>query len=275
LEFDDNDVWALNYIAYAYYYNEEFILAKENFQKLLSFEVKDKVIKRYLKNIEVQLKKKHVRKIKFNKENLVLEEIVKREIKKVNWSYTKYIVYEIIPIFIKVVASIIVLSIVSSGMRYHSEHKGMENSNYSRTYEDKSYMSQETFFYSHNNVKITMCVNNIKSIKYYKLTKPFNNKVIFSEKELDENGLRDKVESQLKLGVSGKNIIIFSDSKCNDNTISENGEYKLDGLITLFDKEIGEKIRNEYDSDYNELTWVRIGFVDASKAATKKPIKKK
>lgn len=277
LDYDSNDIWALNYIAYAYYYNDDFIMAKENFQKLLCFEVKSAIIKKYLKNIETQLKGKYVRKIKFDKENLILEEIVKREIKKINWTYIKYRANESIPGISKFVLRIIILWFVIFASRYNSEHKGRNDSNYknsNKTYEDTNKESKnnvtELRFKYQNNKKILINLSNVKPIKYYKISEPFENKNIFSDSELDEKGLRDKVESQLYIGTSKENVIIFADSKCSDKTIDGNGKYKVHGIIIHINKEIIDKIKKEYASDYQNVTWIETGFIDASQATIDK-----
>ncbi len=112
-----------------------------------------------------------------------------------------------------------------------------------------------------------MNLNNVKATNYYKISEIYENRSIFSYKELEEKGLRDKVESQLYAGSTKENVVIFADSKCSDKTINENGGYKISGAVCAIDEEIGNEIMKENAPDYQGLDWIFNGFIDASQSA--------
>lgn len=252
---------AINYIAYCYYYNDDLIMAKENFKRLLSFDEKNRIIKKYLKNIEAQLEGKNVRKIRFDKDNL-MKFTAKKENKtkktpiregRSNKEFNYIIKY-----LIRAIVIFIILFVVRHPWGDKDHRKTYEN-----THKVNKINTMEQIFNS-NTGNMAMHLSNVKPIKYYKISEPFENKIIFSDSELDEKGLRDKVESQLYIGTSKENLIIFADSKFSDRTSDENGSYFIWGYIYRIDKKIGDKIKEEYDSDYQGLDWIDNGFIDAS-----------
>ncbi|WP_271814437.1 J domain-containing protein [Clostridium beijerinckii] len=282
---------ALNYIACAYYYNEDFIMAKEYFQKLLCLDENNKIIKNYLKNIEAQLAGKHVRKIIFNRDNLIIEESKKgtNTGKESNMKSRskRDMVYNI-----KYAARIIVIIVILFGVRHSIGFKN--SSNYNNTQNNKTYENinkdnkkvendenknkqavksfEKSILDSKKNSNVTIDLYNVKATKYYKTSEPFGNKSIFSDIELQKKGLRDKVESQLYIGSTKENVVIFSDAKCNDKTIDKNGGYRIYGAVCAIDEEIGNEIKNENISDYAGVDWISNAFLDASQ--TKKNSKK-
>lgn len=278
LSYNNNDKLALNDIAYSYYYNDDLIMAKENFQKLLCFDENNKTIKKYLKNIEARLEGKHVRKLIFDRDNIIVDEVVKKEINtekksNMNGKSNGDMTYNI-----KYVIRVIVIFIMFFGLRHSSGYKNSVN--YNNTQNNKTYENEnknkeninnfeKTILDPKKNSNITMNLNNVKATKYYKISEPFENKSIFLEQELEGKGLCDKVESQLYVGSTKNNVVIFADSKCNDKTINKNGGYMIGGTMCPIDEEIGDKIKKEYASDYQGFDWISNGFIDASKAAKK------
>ena len=271
LYYYNNDKLALKYIAYCYYYNDDLIMAKENFRRLLSFDEKSKVIKKYLKNIEAQLEGKHVRKVRFDKDTLMKEEVVKKEIKTSKTFNKKIKIHRIIFNIIRYVFIYMIMLIVLIALAYVVFYIDtavrLRNTQNNKTYEDKNRENNinimEQIFNS-NTGNMAMHLSNVKPIKYYKISETFENRIVFSDIELDKKGLRDKVESQLYIGTSKENLIIFADSKFSDRTINENGSYFISGAICRIDTKIGDKIKEEYASDYQGLDWVDNGFIDAS-----------
>ncbi|WP_238917463.1 tetratricopeptide repeat protein [Clostridium sp. YIM B02555] len=81
LSCNKNDKLALDYTAFCYYYSDDLVKAKEYFTRVLSFDENNEIVKEYIKNIEAQLHGEQVKKIKFNKNNLIEEAVVKKEIK--------------------------------------------------------------------------------------------------------------------------------------------------------------------------------------------------
>ena len=115
------------------------------------------------------------------------------------------------------------------------------------------------------NNTVSMDLHNVKQIKYYKISEPFKNRSIFSKGEIDQNGLWDKVESQVCIGATNDTVVIFADSKCNDNTIKKDGEYRVGGKMCPMNEKIGYNIMKAYESDYQGIEWISNGFIDASK----------
>lgn len=271
LSYYNKDKLALKYIAYCYYYDDDLIMAKENFRRLLSFDEKNRIIKKYLKNIEAQLEGKHVRKIRFDKDSLMKEEVVTREVNAQKTSNEKSkinkIILGIIKFVIRCIIRLIVIIILAYIVFYIEEIVRLRYSPNSKTYENTHKVNKintmEQIFNS-NTGNMAMHLSNVKPIKYYKISEPFENKIIFSDSELDEKGLRGKVESQLYIGISKENLIIFADSKFSDRTINENGSYFISGAICHIDKEIGDKIKEEYASDYQGIYLIVNGFIDVS-----------
>ncbi|BCZ45754.1 hypothetical protein psyc5s11_18210 [Clostridium gelidum] len=273
LSYNNNDKLALNHIAYCYYYNDDLIMARENFEKLLYIDRNNKTIKKYLKNIEAILKGKHVIKIRFNKDNFMVEEIVKKEIttKKISNKKSK-----IISTIIKYVISCIIICIVS-GLNYiYSVNVDNSNSQNKKKCEDNNKENKIDIKKQilDSKMKIYMAENlsNVKPIEYYKMSEPFENRIIFSDSELDEKGLRDKVLSQIYIGTSesGKYLYIFANPKLSDKTIDKKGKYEINGDMCYIDKEIGDRIKEEYASDYSGYDFIDNGFIDSSSAASTK-----
>jgi len=277
LSYNNNDKLALNHIAYCYYYNDDLIMARENFEKLLYFDQNNKTIKKFLKNIEAILKGKHVRKIRFNKDNLMVEEKVNIEFK------TKQIPN--VKINIRTIRSVIIIICVGFSIISGHAFKDKDSVNYSYTKnnkvdEDKNKEAKIDFMKqlldSKKKVYMTPNLSNVKPIKYYKISEPFENRIIFSDRELDEKGLRDKVLSEIYIGTSesDKYLYIFANPKLSDKTIDKNAEYKINGDMCYIDKEIGEKIKEEYASDYSGYYFIYNGFIDSSSSASTKTQKK-
>ena len=260
LSYYNKDKLALKYIAYCYYYNDDLIMSKENFRRLLIFDEKNRITKKYLKNIEAQLKGKYVRKIKFDKDEL-MKLTAKKEIETEKTSIregrsNKEFIY-----IIKYLTRAIVIFIILFVIRHPWGDKD-HSKTYENTHKVNKINTMEQIFNS-NTGNMAMHLSNVKPIKYYKISEPFENKIIFSDSELDEKGLRGKVESQLYIGISKENLIIFADSKFSDRTISENGSYFISGAICHIDKDIGDKIKEEYASDYQGIYLIVNGFIDA------------
>lgn len=70
------------------------------------------IIKKYLKNIEAQLEGKNVRKIRLNKDNLMVVEVVKKEIKTKKTSDGKSKIHKIMSFIIKHVIRCIIIYIL-------------------------------------------------------------------------------------------------------------------------------------------------------------------
>lgn len=81
LSFNKNDELALDYTAFCYYYSNDLIKAKECFTRLLFFDENNEIVKEYIKNIAAQFQGEHVKEIRFNKNNLIADVVVKKEIK--------------------------------------------------------------------------------------------------------------------------------------------------------------------------------------------------
>ncbi|WP_297427752.1 J domain-containing protein [Clostridium sp.] len=280
---NNNDKLALRHLAYCYYYNNDLISARENFQKLLYFDENNKTIKKYLKNIEAQLVGKHVRKILFDKDTLVKEEVAKEKnvVKKLTIK-ERIRVNKIL--IIKQLSKIIILYVMFYGLRHLTIVKNPTNYNNTKsniTYENKSKENkndenknkealknfEKSILDPKNNHNIGMDLNNVKATKYYKISQPFENRSIFSDIELEEKRLRDKVESQLYVGSTKVNVVIFADPKCSDKTIDENGKYMIHGVVCPIDEEIVNKIMDELAPDYQGFDWISNGFIDASQTA--------
>ncbi|BCZ45711.1 hypothetical protein psyc5s11_17780 [Clostridium gelidum] len=277
LSYNNNDKLALNHIAYCYYYNDDLIMARENFQKLIYLYDNNKTIKKYLKNIESQLEGKNVRKIRFDKDNLMAEEVVKKEIK------TKEIYIEKQqnkPLNTRgIIRGIICLIMIISALGRISANKDQAESNYNKankSYEDKKKVvdnnniftkvySVTGFLDTEFNTNIRISLSNVKPIEYYKISEPFENRVIFSESELDQKGLRGKVESQLYIGLlNNYNIFMFADSKFSNKAIDKNGIYEVKGSKYGTQDDAFDMIEKKYMSYYSGYIWVGNGFVDAS-----------
>lgn len=278
LFYNSYDKLALNYSAYCYYYNDDLIMARENFEKLLYFDQNNKTIKKFLKNIEAQLKGKHIRKIRFNKDNLMVEEIVKKEIKTRKVFNEKREIEENNPLSITsgikgIISIMVILSLI--GRAFGHLNSAVHNTtNNNKTYEDKvnnnniiftKVNTVSGFLNTEFDTNIRMSLSNVKPIKYYKISEPFENRVIFSESELDQKGLRNKVENQLYIGfLNNVNIFFFVDPKCSDKTIDKNGRYEVKGSKVGTFNAIFDMIEKEYISTYKNYNWVSNGFIDAS-----------
>jgi hypothetical protein len=110
----------------------------------------------------------------------------------------------------------------------------------------------------------------VKPIKYYKVSVTFGDRNILSEEELDKNGLRDKVISQLYIGSFKQHLYIFIDPNCNDKTINKNGGYQVKGTKLELDKKIQSNIQLEYISDYSSAYTWSVGLIDASQGKSDK-----
>lgn len=104
LSFNKDDKSALNYIGYCYYYTGELLLAKESFERLLSLQYYNKSIEKYLKNIELRLKNKSNKIIKFKeykpkKQKVVQNEWKRQEAKKIKKSLIYAFIIFLICIF--------------------------------------------------------------------------------------------------------------------------------------------------------------------------------
>ena len=281
LSYNNNDKLALNHVAYCYYYNDNLIMARENFEKLLYFERNNKTIKKYLKNIESQLKGKHVRKIRFNNDNLMSEEIVNEELKTKEIPNGKTNIHTNMSAIIKYAARWIIICVgfnIISGYAFKhktsvnfsntTNNKTYENNN--KTYEDNNKENKinamKQMLDSKRKVYMVTKLSNVKPIKYYKISETFESRIIFSDRELDEKRLRDKVLSQIYIATSesDKYLYIFTNPKLSDKTIDKKVEYEISGDMCYIDKEIGNKIKEEYASDYPGYYFIENGFIDSS-----------
>ncbi len=284
--YNNNDKLALKYIAYCYYYNDNLMMAKENFQKLLGFDENNKTTKKYLKNIEAQLSGKPAKKIVFDRDDLIKDEVVEKEnnaIKKFNMKekihrnmkYTTKYLIRIIIVLVMFYASghASVLKNSSNNnntqksITYGNKNNTNINANAENNNKEASKSLEKTILDPKKNSNVTMNLNNVKATNYYKISDLYENRSIFSYKELEEKGLRDKVESQLYVGSTKENVVIFADSKCSDKTINENGGYRISGAVCVIDEEIGNEIMKENAPDYQGLDWIFNGFIDASQSA--------
>lgn len=199
-------------------------------------------------------------------------------IKKANM---KEKIHENMTFISKHLIKVIILIVIFYGLRHSAVFKSSNNYNNTENNNTENNITDEdidngninvekTILNPNINISISMHLTNVKQTKYYKISEPFENNSVFSNVELDEKGLRDKVESQLYVGSTDKNVIIFADSKFNDKTLDNNGGYELSGTMCPMDKEIGDEIMKEYDSDYQGFDWISNGFIDASKEENSK-----
>ncbi|MFT8352698.1 MAG: hypothetical protein ABF685_27735 [Clostridium saccharoperbutylacetonicum] len=271
----NNDRLALDYIAFCYYYTDNLPLAVENFKKLLSLNKNNIVAQKYINNIEEQLEGKRVRKIKFNEESLIKEKVVHKKINNENEKNEESINNEegclsfFGHIFELVIGVMFLVAVCVVGFQNISS-----SHNFTKSYEDNGEYqlinSPLEFTNSENNTKIKIYFSSVKPIKYYKVSVTLRDRNILSEEELDKNGLRDKVISQLYIGSFKQHLYIFIDPNCNDKTINKDGGYQVKGTKCELDKKMQSDIQLEYISDYsNAYTW-SVGLIDASQGNSNK-----
>ncbi|MFT8350878.1 J domain-containing protein [Clostridium saccharoperbutylacetonicum] len=280
LSYNNNDKFALDYMSYCYYYSNDLIMARESFNRLLSFDENNKLIKKYLKNIEAKLQGKYVRQIKFYKDNL-LEEVETEKVIRSKRLYEEEKEKKPLNInnMIRNFIYIIMIFVFFSMLEY-TDHSRI---NYDNTKESKvdtnnvlfsNIITPKQFINASINSTVKMYLFGVKPIKYYKISEVFENRVIFSEDELKQNGLYNKVESQLYIGTLKQQVFIFSDSKCSNKNIDKSGSYELKGAKCFIDTNIENKIQKEYASMYSDYHWVAGGFIDASQDEINKAINK-
>jgi hypothetical protein len=279
LSYNNNDKFALDYMSYCYYYSNDLIMARESFKRLLSFDENNKLIKKYLKNIEAKLEGKYVRQIKFYKDNLLEEVETEKVIRSKRLYEEEKKPLNLSNIFRTVIFIVMIIGALGR-MTEHRNQVGINSDNIKESRIDTNNVlfsdisTPIQFINASINSTVKMNLFGVKSIKYYKISEIFENRVIFSEEELKQKSLNNKVESQLYIGTLKQQVFIFSDSKFSNKSIDKSGSYELKGAKCFIDTKIENEIKNEYASVYPSYHWVPGGFIDASQDEINKAINK-
>jgi hypothetical protein len=93
---------------------------------------------------------------------------------------------------------------------------------------------------------IIMDLKTVEPIEYFKLSQPFQDKIIVSEAEVNSFNLQDKIESQLYIGTFNDCIILFADKNYNEQTLRKDKKYVLKGAMS----EINSKSFNDIETKY-------------------------
>ncbi|APC39258.1 tetratricopeptide repeat protein [Clostridium estertheticum] len=280
LSFNKNQELALNNIGYCYYYTNNFMMAREIFKKYIEICGNNKRIAKCLKNIELKLEGKNVKIIRFKKykprKKKIAPKKIKKPVTKESVRKAKFI-YTIILILL--VSVVFALSFVF-GNRNIKKDNTTKISNTTQSSNKESYKifndvkSAKEFKDLDFRTNVEVYLKNVKPIKYYKISESLDNKVIFSENQINEKKLWNKVESQLYLGEFDGVVIPFEDKNCSNKTIDKNGGYKVKGSKTWFDAEQSRQIHTKYSSFYDSKNSFVVGeYIDTSQIEINKAIR--
>ncbi len=239
---NDKDEEALNNIEYYYYFTGNLVKAKESFEKLLEFQPKNREIKKYLKNIEAKLEGKNVKTLKLRVYNPKKKKVIKRRNKGQKTETTMERSENIVIIILIIIA---VLFFILSFMS-----KAPANKNHNKTsteYQIKNYKNDKNdgsplMVYSHQ----------IKSTDYFKISGEFEGKNILSKKEIEDNELEDKIESEIYVAVSNTASVLFADKNYKKNAVNKNTKYSIRGALSIIDIKTYESIKAQYESQYGK-----------------------
>ncbi|WP_297417291.1 J domain-containing protein [Clostridium sp.] len=258
LSLNNEDLIGLTNIGYCYYYSNNFLKAREIFNKLLSIDNDNEKIEKYLRNVELKLKGKYARKIRF-------EPYKPKNKEERKWDPNYFRIYPIIAIVIIILHYIYGNSTAS----YHTDDT-YEINHMVDLKDDKTFKLIKTnsdLREIKENMNVKLYIRNVKPINYFKLANTDEDKGILSKERIDAKNLNDKIESQLYLGIFNNIVIIFADNNFKKENLDENGGYILKGTVCHMDEYTRYNIQSEYNNTYNQqnLYWQGINeYIDCS-----------
>ncbi|MEW9095435.1 MAG: hypothetical protein AB2417_10180 [Clostridiaceae bacterium] len=277
LSVNSNDLVALNSIAYCYYFTGNLIKAKYYFERVLELQPKNKRIKKCIMTIEAELEGKNVKPLKLKKRNPHKKKIVKKKNKKqkTKSSMKKARIRVIIIFAILAILSYTLSFIFNKPVDDNATEEAIEYQDKTDGRDEIIYDEDETVF---KNIKtrddlrsvdeyinLRIYLDKVIPTNYFKLSEEFKGKTIVSQTEIKDNNLRDKIESQLFVGIFGDGATLFTDKNYKKDTVDKNAKYKIEGAMCRIDKEISEDIKTKFET-HNESgkTWTNQMYIDCS-----------
>ncbi|WP_315118450.1 hypothetical protein [uncultured Clostridium sp.] len=273
LSANSNDLVALNSIAYCYYFTGNLIKAKVSFERALELQPKNRRMQKCLKTIEAELEGKKVKPLKLKKRNPHKKRIVKKQKPEPFMKKSRTIWIAIL------MASIVVLSalifVFDDTADDYATEETIEYQYKNNSRDEIIYDEDETVF---KNIKIRddlrsiddyinlrIYLDKVIPTDYFKLSEEFEGKTIVSQTEIKDNNLRDKIESQLFVGIFSDGATLFTDKNYKKDTLNKNAKYKIEGAMCRIDKEISEDIKTKFEThNQSGKTWTNQMYIDCS-----------
>lgn len=252
LSSNNYDEVSLANIGYCYYYTDNLLMAKEVFKRLLSSNSDNKIIKKYLTNVEARLKGKRARKIKVKKCELLSKKSSQKKsgeqqnkvlniirymllvVKKIIEAVIYDIRYSVIYIFV----GIILFTLISV---YGSKNLHNNTNNTNKTYENRetqnsnsvrTFKTLKEFEESNYGGLSSLYLTNIKSLDIYVKTLGNNKFDFFRKNELNQNNMGDYTKAFVG-EIEGENIM-FIDKGFSMIKVDSNGGCVIQGYKYSF-----------------------------------------
>ncbi|WP_099189609.1 J domain-containing protein [Tepidibacter mesophilus] len=252
----DNEL-ALNNIGYCYYFTDNLVKARERFKRLIELQPNNRVIKKYLSNIEAKLEGNNVKTLKVRKYNPRMKKAIKKKkvIKKkkqkprTEASMEKARFKLIIIYLIAAVIAFKLSFMFQSPDNNNDTKKSIEFQNDNKNEllnEDetvfKTIRTMEDLRKVDYYINVRLYLDEVKPTKYFKISEEFNGKNILSKKEIEDNKLQEKIESRIYVGIFDTGFILFADK---NYALNKKIKYKLEGAICAIDSNTYENIKTQ------------------------------
>ena len=258
----------LMHLGYCYYYMDDYLNSQYYFNESLKFYPRSKECAKYLSNIKDRQEGKSVRKIDKYRNYYV-------SIKDVNTDdlITKE-VYTIHPgKVIKTIISLILAIISIIGFIDHLKDRNSSSDNESRyesAQESNSNAGDNLITTTHDylgvsyNMPVSMKFDDVKSTDYYELSKPFQEKIIYSKDEIDKNDWWNNTACRIYTGNLDGSRFIFSVPLDECDRVDKKGKYNVDGAKLDIERDAYDKIVEE-TVNTKRYVWVFGGYVTSQK----------
>lgn len=244
---NNKDEEALNNIGYYYYFTGNLVKAKENFERLLGFQPNNRGIKKYLKNIEAKLDGKNVKTLKLRVYNPKKKKVIKKKNKRQKTETSMEKTEN------KVIIILIIIAVLFCRLSFMSKAPANKKHNETSTeYQIKNDIKDES--------PLIVYPDAIKSTDYFKISGEFEGKNILSKKEIEDNELEDKIESEIYVAVSNTASVLFADKNYKKDAANKNAKYTIRGTLCRIDRKTYESIKSQYESQYGKDKGWRDGL---------------
>jgi len=257
LSANSNDINALYCIASCYYFTGNLVKAKEIHKRILELKPRNRKIKKSLKSIEAELEGKNVKPVKFKKRKPKKKKVIKKKNKRQKTETS------IERSENKVIIILIIIAVLFCGLSFMSKAPANKNHNkISTEYQYKNDIKNELNPMMYLDV---IYLDDVKPTDYFKISEKFEGKNILSRKEIEDNNLQNKIESNIYVGTSNSSAILFADKNYNEDAANKNAKYKIEGTLRIIDEEIYESIKTQYESQNGEdKDWIDGLYIDCS-----------
>lgn len=253
LSANSNDISALYCIGSCYSFTDNLVKAKEIYKRLLELKPKNRKIKSCLKTIEARLEGKNVKPVKLKKRKPKKKKVIKKKNKRQKTETSMERSEN------KVIIILIIIAVLFFGLSFMSKTPANKNHNkISTEYQYKNELNPMIYLE-------VMYFDEVKPTDYFKISGKFEGKNILSKKEIEDNNLQNKIESNIYVGTSNSGAILFADKNYNEDAANENAKYKIEGTFRIIDEEIYESIKTQYESQIGEdKGWIDGLYIDCS-----------